>query len=90
MHLGIRLPREVGVEREVGEMTERQEIARLVREILGEEGCTGTCREEDIYLDEDGWSLKLCGFVGAWKLGRTVEEAGQALRELGGMRFGTM
>jgi hypothetical protein len=70
-------------------MEDRQQIRETLFEILGEEGCGITCKDDaDIVHDEEGWKLMLCGFMEPWKLGTTVDEARAALRELGSMHFG--
>lgn len=70
-------------------MEEQQQIRQTLFEILGEEGCGITCEDDtDIFYDEDGWKLMLCGFMEPWKLGRTVDEARATLKKLGSMHFG--
>ena len=71
------------------DMEDQQQIRETLLEILGEEGCGITCDDNvDILHDEEGWKLMLCGFMEPWKLGATVDEARDALRDLGAMRFG--
>ena len=70
-------------------MDDQRKIRETLLEILGEEGCGITCEDDtDIFHDEEGWKLMLCGFMEPWKLGATVDEAGATLRELGSMGFG--
>jgi hypothetical protein len=70
-------------------MDDQRMIRQTLLEILGEEGCGITCEDDtDIFHDEEGWKLKLCGFMEPWKLGATVDEAGATLRKLGSMSFG--
>ena len=70
-------------------MDERRVLMDKLMEILGEEGCGASCEENaDIFQDEQGWKLMLCGFMEPWKLGKTLDQAGTTLEELGSMRFG--
>ena len=69
-------------------MEDGQEIKKTLFEVIGEEGCGAACSDADIFRDEEGWKLMLEGFMGPWKIGETVEEAKQTLKELGSMGFG--
>ena len=70
-------------------MEGERQIRETLYEILGEEGCGIACTDDaDIFYDEEGWKLMLCGFMEPWKLGATVEDAGNALRNLGSMGYG--
>lgn len=70
-------------------MEGQQQIRETLFEILGEQGCGITCEDDvDIFHDEQGWKLMLCGFMEPWYLGMTVDEARAALREYGSMHFG--
>jgi hypothetical protein len=70
-------------------MDGQREIRDRLFQILGEEGCGITCEDDvDIFQDEQGWKLMLCGFMEPWKLGTTIDEAKATLTELGSMRFG--
>ncbi len=70
-------------------MEDLQEVRNTLFQILGEEGCGMSCEDNtDIFYDEEGWKLMLCGFMEPWKLGKTVDEAKATLKELGSMRFG--
>lgn len=70
-------------------MEGERQIRETLYEILGEEGCGIACEEDaDIFYDEDGWKLMLCGFMEPWKLGATVEQARISLKDLGAMRYG--
>lgn len=69
-------------------MDDRKEIRQALFEVLGEEGCGATCDEADIFQDEDGWNLNLCGFMEPWKVGKTVEEVRESVKRLGAMGFG--
>jgi len=64
------------------------EIRQTLLEIVGEEGCGMACDEAEVFFDDEGWKLMLCGFMEPWKLGRTVDEARTTLRELGSMGYG--
>ncbi len=70
-------------------MDGQQELRDKLFEIMGEEGCGIACEDDaDIFHDEQGWKLMLCGFMEPWKLGATIDEAKVTLAELGSMRFG--
>ncbi len=70
-------------------MDGHQELMGKLFEIMGEEGCGTTCEDDaDIFHDEQGWKLMLCGFMEPWKLGTTIDEAKATLKEFGSMRFG--
>jgi hypothetical protein len=70
-------------------MESQQDLRNELLEILGEEGCCTTCDDDvDIFLDEQGWKLMLCGFMEPWRLGATIDDARAALAELGPMHFG--
>ncbi|MGC8491284.1 MAG: hypothetical protein ACP5SH_06060 [Syntrophobacteraceae bacterium] len=70
-------------------MEDERRIRETLYEILGEEGCGISCEEDaDIFHDEEGWKLMLCGFMEPWKLGATVEQARASLKDLGAMRYG--
>jgi hypothetical protein len=71
------------------EMEGPYEIRQALLETVGEQGCGGaTCDDADVFYDEEGWKLMMCGFLEPWKLGKTVEEARQSLKEYGSMGFG--
>jgi len=69
-------------------MDDRQLIKATLYETVGEEGCGITCDDADLFQDEDGWKLMMCGFMEPWKLGKTADEARTTLKELGAMHFG--
>lgn len=69
-------------------MTEQGEILTSLMELVGEEGCGRSCSEADIFKDDDGWKLMMEGFMEPWRIGRTVSEAKETLRELSSMGFG--
>ncbi len=69
-------------------MSEQGEILAYLHEVVGEEGCGVSCEEADVFKDEDGWKMKLEGFMEPWKLGDTVEEAKKSIREYASMGFG--
>jgi len=70
------------------DMGEREEILNYLYEMIGEEGCGISCSEADVYRDEDGWKLKMEGFMEPWKIGRSVDEAKLSLRDYAHMGFG--
>lgn len=69
-------------------MDEREDIRRYLYELIGEEGCGMSCEEAEIYRDEDGWKLRMEGFMEPWKIGRTLDEAKSSLREYSRMGSG--
>jgi hypothetical protein len=69
-------------------MSDRGEILNFLMEVLGEEGCGVSCENADVFQDEEGWKMKLEGFMEPWKLGNSVEEAKKSIREYADMRFG--
>ncbi len=69
-------------------MTDKAEIRKELMDAVGEEGCGVSCEEADIFRDEDGWKMRLEGFMEPWKLGDSVEEAKKRIREYAKMGFG--
>ncbi len=70
-------------------MEGERQIRDTLYDILGEEGCGMACEDDaDIFFDEEGWKLMLCGFMEPWKLGDTVEQAKAALETFGSMGYG--
>ncbi|MCU0587913.1 MAG: hypothetical protein MUF52_07130 [Syntrophobacteraceae bacterium] len=69
-------------------MDDREDIRRYLYELIGEEGCGVSCGEAEIYWDDDGWKLRMEGFMEPWKIGRTLEEAKSSLREYAHMGSG--
>lgn len=67
---------------------EQREILAALFEALGEDGCGMTCCDPEVYRDENGWRLRMEGFLEPWPLGRTVEEAKAAIQEYTHMGFG--
>jgi hypothetical protein len=69
-------------------MSNQSELLKELYDVLGEEGCGVSCEEAEIFHDDDGWKMKLEGFMAPWKLGRTVDEARKSIREYASMGFG--
>jgi len=69
-------------------MSDRGEILNFLMEVLGEEGCGVSCENADLFRDEEGWKMKLEGFMEPWKPGNSVEEGKKSIREYADMRFG--
>ncbi len=69
-------------------MGEREEILTYLHQLIGEEGCGMSCSEAEVYRDEDGWKLKLEGFMEPWNIGKGVDEAKSSLKEYAHMGFG--
>ena len=63
-------------------------IRAALYETIGEEGCGVSCEDADLFQDDEGWKVMMCGFMEPWKLGKTVDEARATLKELGSMHFG--
>ncbi len=38
-------------------MREREEILNVLMEVIGEEGCGISCKEAEVFKDEEGWKL---------------------------------
>jgi hypothetical protein len=70
------------------DMGEREEIRNYLHELIGDEGCGASCSDAEVYEDEDGWKLNMEGFMGPWRIGRTVAEARTSLKEYAHMGFG--
>ncbi len=69
-------------------MSDKSILLKELYDVLGEEGCGMSCEEADIFQDEEGWKMNLGGFMEPWKLGRTVSEARDSIREYASMGFG--
>ncbi len=69
-------------------MDDREDIRACLLELIGEEGCGAACTEPEIYRDEDGWKLRMEGFMEPWNLGCSLEEAKSSLREYARMGYG--
>ena len=69
-------------------MSEQQEILDYLVELVGEEGCGTSCTAAEVFRDEDGWKLMMEGYMEPWRIGKTVHEAKETLRELNSMSFG--
>jgi hypothetical protein len=70
------------------DMGERDEIRNYLYELIGDEGCGIICSEAEIFRDEEGWMLRMEGFMEPWKIGSTVDEAKASLKEYAHMGFG--
>ena len=69
-------------------MSDKGEIMTALMETIGEEGCGVSCSEAEVFKDDQGWQMRLEGFMAPWYLGRTVEEAKTQIREYADMGFG--
>ena len=69
-------------------MGDREKILAALMDALGEEGCGVSCEDATIFRDDEGWKMMLEGFMEPWKLGQTVEEARDSIKEYAGMGFG--
>jgi hypothetical protein len=66
----------------------RNELIEHLIQLVGNEGCGGSCDVDSIFQDKEGWKLYLCSFMGPWFLGKTVEEAKGAIETYANMGFG--
>ena len=69
-------------------MEEKTEIVTFLMDVIGEEGCGVSCSEADVFKDDEGWKMKLEGFMEPWYLGKTVAEAKNQIKEYASMGFG--
>jgi hypothetical protein len=69
-------------------MESREELMRYLANVVGEEGCGGSCDQSSIFEDDEGWKLSLCGFMEPWFLGKTIEEAKASIDGYAKMGFG--
>ena len=69
-------------------MEEKAELLSHLRSVIGKEGCGVSCEDADIFKDQEGWKLMLCGFLEPWFLGKTVDEAKAKIREYASQGFG--
>lgn len=69
-------------------MEDKKELLDYLAGIIGEEGCGVSCEGADIFQDEKGWNLMLCGFMEPWYLGKTIMEAKASIREYTSQGFG--
>jgi len=69
-------------------MEEKEEILHALMEVIGEEGCGVSCKEAEVFKDEEGWKMFLEGFMEPWFIGKTMEEAKTSIQEYASMGFG--
>ncbi len=69
-------------------MEEKEEILNVLMEVIGEEGCGVSCKEAEVFKDEEGWKLFLEGFMEPWFIGISADEAKTSIKEYASMRFG--
>jgi hypothetical protein len=69
-------------------MEEKEEILNVLMEFIGEEGCGVSCKEAEVFKDEEGWKLFLEGFMEPWFIGKSAYEAKTSIKEYASMRFG--
>lgn len=69
-------------------MNDKTKIMETLWDALGEEGCGVSCSDAEIFQEDGEWKMKLEGFMEAWPLGRSVEEARSRIREYASMGFG--
>jgi len=69
-------------------MNDRDEILVFLMDTIGEEGCGASCKEADVFKDDEGWKMMLEGFMEPWKLGTTVAQAKSSIKEYATMGFG--
>ncbi|MEW6664434.1 MAG: hypothetical protein AB1512_04330 [Thermodesulfobacteriota bacterium] len=69
-------------------MEDKRELMEYLFQVVGEEGCGVSCDDAEIFQDQEGWKLMLCGFLEPWLLGKTVEEAKSRIKEYASQGFG--
>jgi hypothetical protein len=69
-------------------MEKREELIRYLADVIGQDGCGGSCDQSSVFEDGEGWKLRLCGFLEPWYLGKTIEEAKASLDGYSKMGFG--
>ncbi len=69
-------------------MSDKGEILTQLMDTIGEEGCGVSCSEAEVFEDDQGWYMRLEGFMSPWYLGRTVQEAKMRIKEYAAMGFG--
>jgi hypothetical protein len=69
-------------------MREKEDILKVLMEVIGEEGCGISCKDAEIFKDEEGWKLFLEGFMEPWFIGKTADEAKTSIKEYASMGFG--
>ena len=65
-----------------------EDLRKYLKEVIGEEGCGVSCENAEIFHDEEGWKLMLCGFMEPWLLGKSLEEAKASIKEYASQGFG--
>jgi hypothetical protein len=70
------------------DMSEVEQIVSYLMETIGEDACGSVCCAPEVFRDQDGWKLRMEGFMEPWKIGATVDEAKTTIKELASMRFG--
>ena len=69
-------------------MENGRELMEYLEHVTCEEECDISCEDAEIFKDEEGWKLMLCGFMEPWPLGRTVEEAKKSIKDYASEGFG--
>jgi hypothetical protein len=69
-------------------MEDREELNRYLADVVGEEGCGGSCDQSSVFEDDEGWKMMLCQFMAPWYLGKTLEEAKASIDGYAKMGFG--
>ena len=69
-------------------MDEKGDLLTYLLDVVGQEGCGVSCKEAEIFKDEEGWKMMLEGFMEPWYLGKTVPEAKASIKEYASQGFG--
>ena len=69
-------------------MEDDQELMEYLEKVACDEDCSIAGDDVEIFEDEEGWKLMMCGFMAPWPLGRTIEEAKKSIKEYASEGFG--
>ena len=69
-------------------MGDREDILKILMEVIGEEGCGILCKEAEVFRDEEGWKMFLEGFMEPWFIWKTLDEAKTSIKEYASMGLG--
>lgn len=70
-------------------MSEQAEILEYLGSACDDSDCgLAECGPENVFMEDGVWKMKLCGFMSAWELGATVDQAKRTIDELSSQGFG--